>query len=121
MKIALVDNMNNNFFALARYFKDLGVETDLYLIPGRNYFHFDPKEDTWQNLEKEFWIKDFPFTYQASSYTRPIKRTISRTFGKYDKIIACGPSLGLFYRSDIFVDLFIPYGSDLFNLPFVST
>lgn len=118
MKVALIDNMNNNFFALARYFRDLGVEANLYLIPGRTHKHFDPQEDTWQDLTNADWIRNFPLPYHSSSYIRPIAGTIRRTFSKYDKIIACGPSLGLFKKAGINVDLFIPYGSDLFNLPF---
>lgn len=120
MKVALVDNMNNNFFALARYLRRFGVEVDLYLIPNRNHRHFDPQMDTWLDLKNELWIKEFPVTYGASSYIRPIKKKMCGIFEKYDKIIACGPSLGLFYKSGIVVDLFIPYGSDLFNIPFAS-
>lgn len=118
MKVALVDNMNNNFFALARYFRDLGVEVDLYLIPGRNHLHFDPKEDTWKDLRNAQWIKEFPFSYQLSTFFRPVTKTILRTFQKYDKVIACGQSLGIFSKAGVNVDLFIPYGSDLYNLPF---
>jgi glycosyltransferase involved in cell wall biosynthesis len=119
MKVALVDNMNNNFFALARYFRDLGLEADLYLIPGRSQLHFEPKEDTWQDLRNVSWIKEFPLGYGPCNYLRPIKRNLSQIFDKYDKIIACGASLSLFYKANINVDLFIPFGSDLINLPFM--
>mgnify|MGYP001407938024 FL=1 len=37
MRVALIDNMNNNFFSLTRYFRDLGVDADLFLIPDRKY------------------------------------------------------------------------------------
>jgi glycosyltransferase involved in cell wall biosynthesis len=118
MKVALVDNMNNNFFALARYFRDLGVEADLFLIPGRSTTHFDPKEDTWQDIENAPWIIDFPLRYENTSYLRSVKKSMRDVFCNYDKIIACGASVGLFYKAGIDVDMLIPYGSDLYNLPF---
>jgi len=120
MKVALVDNMNNNFFALARYFRDLGAEVDLYLIPGRNHTHFDPQADTWQDVGGMSWIKDFPMSYHPINYLKPARSTLYKMFAGYDKIIACGASLGLFYRGGISVDMFIPYGSDLINLPFFT-
>ena len=29
MKIALVDNMNNNLYSVARYFRDMDIQVDL--------------------------------------------------------------------------------------------
>jgi hypothetical protein len=40
MKIALVDNMNNNYFAFARYLKDLNIDVHLYTIPNHHMKHF---------------------------------------------------------------------------------
>jgi len=118
VKVALVDNMNNNFFALARYLKDLGVDADLYLIPGRNQRHFEPQNDTWSDLKNESWIKEFPVSYNFRSYLMPLKSKLKRLMLKYDKIIACGSSLGLLTKAGVRVDMFIPYGSDLIHSPF---
>lgn len=41
MKIALIDNMNNNFFAVTRYFRDLGIDAHLFLIQSESQ-HFTP-------------------------------------------------------------------------------
>jgi len=54
MKVAILGNMNNNNFALMRYFRDLGI--DAYLILFANdgtgtLKHFKPENDTW-NFEK---------------------------------------------------------------------
>jgi glycosyltransferase involved in cell wall biosynthesis len=54
MKIGLIGNMNNNNFALMRYFRDLGADAHLmlYANDGRNTLsHFTPEADTW-NIEK---------------------------------------------------------------------
>ena len=49
-KIALIGNMNNNNFALMRYFLELGADVDLLLFAddGRGSLaHFHPSCDTW--------------------------------------------------------------------------
>jgi len=117
-RVALVDNMNNNFFVFARYLRDFGVEADLFLIPERKFYHFDPKEDTWFNIEDFNWIKEFPISYSWKSFLRTNKNILQKTFSKYDRIIACGYSVGLLNEAGIRIDLFIPYGSDLINIPF---
>lgn len=118
MKIALIDNMNNNFFALTRYFRDLGIEADLFLVQNKSHAHFCPDQDTWENLSGVGWIKEFPVSYHWSSYIKPIASLLNKEFCGYDKIIACGLALGLLMRAGIKVDLFIPFGSDLFHFPF---
>lgn len=118
MKVALIDNMNNNFYAMARYLRELGVEADLFLIPGSSHRHFEPQEDSWSDLKNEIWIKEFPVPYRSTSYFIPSKSKIIKSFFGYDKIIACGLSLGLLIKAGFRVDMFIPYGSDLINSPF---
>jgi len=120
MKIALIDNMNNNMFALTRYFRALGINADLFLIPNSSHQHFAPEQDSWADLEGVSWIKEFPLSYNWKNYLMPVKHLLRNEFSAYDKVIACGPSLGLLHRAGIRVDLFIPYGSDLYNLPFFS-
>ena len=45
MKIALIGNQNNNFFALLRYFKDLNLDVTLFLF-NNEADHFLPVKDT---------------------------------------------------------------------------
>ena len=105
-----------------RYFRDLGIDADLFLIPGATkiHSHFDPSEDTWTDLTNVNWIKEFPVSYHWSNYINWSYKTVRKTFKCYDKVIACGPAVGLLHRAGITVDMFIPYGGDLFNLPFPS-
>jgi glycosyltransferase involved in cell wall biosynthesis len=119
MKIALIDNMNNNFFTITRYFRDLGHDADLYLIPNSSHRHFDPQEDTFQDVSKVSWIKSFPLIYSNKNvfFFDPNKLSI---FKQYDKIIACGLSVGFLQKAGIKIQLFIPYGSDLINIPFMA-
>ena len=120
MRIALIDNMNNNFFALARYLRDLGNDADLYLIPNSVHSHFEPDKDTWNDVSKLDWIKVFPCSYHWSSYFKSNNSSLRELFSKYDKIIACGPAIALLYKAKVKIDLFIPYGDDLINIPFPS-
>jgi hypothetical protein len=117
MKIALVDNMNNNFYSIARYFRDMGIQADLFLIPNFTPLLFLPENDSFDDVEKNDWIKFFPVSYGFLDYVFPRNNIIKKTFEDYDRIIACGQSIGLLSRADIKVDLFIPYGADLFNFP----
>lgn len=117
MKVALVDNMNNNFFAIARYLRDLGADAHLYLIPNSSHSHFDPQADTFHDLKHVDWIKAFPFDYSVRSIFK-LKGKLFNIFHDYDYVIACGQSVGFLYASGIEVDMFIPYGSDLYDIPF---
>ena len=43
-KIALIGNMNNNFFALCRHLRDRGYHAELFFRHTHDHFH--PKADT---------------------------------------------------------------------------
>jgi hypothetical protein len=54
VKIGLIGNMNNNNFALMRYFRDLGADAHLLLYSNDgqdSLSHFNPEADTW-DIEK---------------------------------------------------------------------
>tara|TARA_R110002096_G_scaffold178097_2_gene354988 strand:- start:1248 stop:2450 length:1203 start_codon:yes stop_codon:yes gene_type:complete len=119
MRIALVDNMNNNFFAMARYLRMFNADVSLYVMPGSPN-HFSPQEDTFKNLEELTWIKEFPIDYRKDWFfiNRRSLDLIRGEFREYDRIVVCGVALGLLNQSGIKCDLFIPYGGDLINDPF---
>ena len=119
MKIALIDNMNNSFFSLCRYLRDEGIDAHLFCMPGPEVSeHFRPQADTFQDVSRCDWILDFPVNahWLKSFFSR--FRDKLETLGQYDLIIACGPGLAYLYRAGIKTDIFIPYGSDLYELPF---
>ena len=112
--------MNNNFFAITRYFRDLGVDAHLFLIPQSGHKHFLPENDTHEDISNAEWIKIFPVNYRPLTYLLPLTQEKLKTLAEYDRVVACGPAVGLLGRAGIQVDLFIPYGSDLINFPFKS-
>lgn len=117
MKIALIDNMNNNFFSVARYLRGGGIDADLFVIPGASK-HFAPECDTFDDVKLMSWIKTFPSSYQWTNLFKFNKEIAN--LKKYDVIIACGQSMWLLNMHNVRVDLFIPYGSDLYETPFWS-
>ena len=116
MKIALVDNMNNNFFASARYMRELGYEVDLYVIPDAAD-HFHPRADTHQDVTQYEWVKVFPIPYKSVK-TLFFGDSKLQIFHKYDIVAACGYATALLQRAGITVDAFLPFGSDIYAAPF---
>lgn len=138
MKIGLIGNMNNNNFALMRYFRDLGADAHLLLYSNdgkRTLSHFTPDADTW---EIERWA---PFIHQTDIPNAPIaafdfpfstvvwlwselrrlkgalgcsvgavtQAQIRRAYRGYDRLIASGTTPATLARIDRALDLFYPY------------
>jgi hypothetical protein len=118
LKVALIDNMNNNFFAIARYLRDLGVDAHVYLIPGDSHAHFLPQTDTFADVGSLDWVRQLPLPYAPSSFYK--LQRLRPLLEPYDLIVTCGPSVGLLWRAGIRTDVFVPYGADLYDTPFVE-
>jgi len=114
MKIALIGNMNNNFSSLCRYLLDEGYDAHLFqYITDPNHFH--ATADTFEGqLDGRIHSVDWCIPTQLISYNvEKIKDELS----SFDFIIACGPTLAFLNKANIRVDVFIPYGSDVYSLP----
>ena len=138
MKIALIGNMNNNHFAMMRYFRDLAADAHLFLYEGDgvgSLEHFNPEDDTF-NIEKwEMFIHQTKITnsfYQAlpqpwkfffttlynlryailkkGGYIKYATNDyIKATLSGYDKIICNGYGPGILGLAKIKIDVFNPY------------
>lgn len=140
MKIAFIGNMNNNNFALMRYFRDLGADAHLllYTNDGQGTLsHFKPESDTWEIERWRPYIHqtsipnapiaafDFPLSWllasrsvfiawvgKTVSWLRPVsRREITKTYADYDKLIASGISPATLGRTGINLDIFYPYST----------
>jgi hypothetical protein len=118
VKIALIDNMNNNFFAMARYLRDLGVDAYVYVVEDSNMSHFSAEADTFRDIAKLDYIKTFPCGVTNKSWLFFNKNYIKKEFADYDLIITCGLSSAYLERAGIHTDIAIPYGTDLYEVPF---
>ena len=110
MKVAFVGNMNNNHFAMMRYFHALGIES--YLFKYANEFdHFQPECDSFE-IEK--WA---PYIIQTKivngdfkQYLKFQKTELHQIFKGFDFYIGNGMAPAYLNKAGIFLDVFIPYG-----------
>lgn len=116
LKIALIDNMNNNFFAIARYLRDLGVVAHLYLIPGSRHLHFHPQTDTFEDVSAMDWVRVLPVPYKPRALAAGGR--LRKLLASYDLTVTCGSAVGLLHWAGVRTDVFIPYGGDLFDTPY---
>lgn len=112
--VALIGNMNNNHFAIKRYLEGEGFHCDLYLFDNLPE-HFLPINDTWEIDKHQGSIKKLN---RGIPFIDFFKKKIDVDFKQYDICIGTGLTPYYFYRLGIKLDIFIPYGSDLYELPF---
>lgn len=115
MAVAFVCNMNNHFFAAVRHVRERGVDAHLLLLNNEST-HFHPSYDT------------FGLDYQAFTHTvdwgdplqfsRAQASRLREDLAPYDKIVACGSVPAFVHKAGRKVDVFVPYGSDILELPF---
>jgi len=138
LKIGLIGNMNNNNFAMMRYFRDLGADAHLLLYSndGKGTLsHFTPEADTWELQRWAPFIArttipnspvsalDFPASWclgwrqlahqllgSIESLDIPVTRAeVSRAFAPYQRLLGSGISPALLLRIGRQLDLFYPY------------
>lgn len=124
MKIALIGNMNNNNFAIMRYFRDLGEDAHLFLWANDgvgSLSHFAPENDTW-NMDK--WRTFIHETELINGYASvcvdlkslsfPISKDKIRSYFKdFDVLIGSGVAPALMGRINRPLDIFYPYSSGI--------
>jgi hypothetical protein len=119
MKVACIGNMNNIFFSLVRFLRDKGYEADLILTSEQN--HFLPENDSFR-IDEYNWIKEikkFPWpSEEETKFTLLDKFFLKQFMGKYDFLIGCGYAPGMLNYLDLKLNMFIPYGSDYYLVPF---
>jgi glycosyltransferase involved in cell wall biosynthesis len=138
LKIGLIGNMNNNNFALMRYFRDLGADAHLLLYANDgvgSLSHFTPAADTWL---PERWAPfihhtaianapvaafDMPVStvldgwaalsrrlgWQADAVRPSSRRQLRGTYRGYDRLVASGTSPATLLRTGRVLDVFYPY------------
>lgn len=108
--VALIGNMNNNFFSVSRYLRDAGIETTLFCLEGE-LEHFHPKADTYslgelRNVKELDWGRE-------ESYVRTKADQIRRDLADYDILIGSGAVPAYFHKAGMQLDVFAPYGYDI--------
>ena len=112
MKVALIGNMNNNFFSIMRYFRDLDIDAHLFIYRGE-YEHFSPEKDTY-NIEKyKKYIHKLSIRPSVMGLLFVNKRKIKEELDGYDFFIGCGIAPALFLKLKMRLDILIPYHDNI--------
>ena len=108
MKVALVGNMNNMFFSLMRYLRDLGVDAHLLMFSDEAS-HFLPENDTWDLNKWGHFIKVMDLKNSEIGLLSNSTAKIVNELSGYDKYIGCGIAPAYFYKANIKLQIFVPY------------
>jgi glycosyltransferase involved in cell wall biosynthesis len=114
MRVACIGNMNNNFFALTRFLRDMGVDAELLLLDTEQD-HFHPSADSYDRR-----YQAFTRSVGWGNYARFLKVTpaeIEASVDGYDVLIGCGTVPGFLDRIGRRLDVAVPYGDDIWDLP----
>jgi glycosyltransferase involved in cell wall biosynthesis len=115
MKVALLGNMNNMFFAAARHLRHAGVDVHLFLFNDTPP-HFHPGQDSF-SLDYQSYTTTLPYgSWQSFHRSRP--EALAEDTRGYDFLIGTGTAPALAHRAGKKLDVFFPYGEDIVYLPF---
>lgn len=111
MRVALLGNMNNNFFAIARWLRFNHIEAHVFY--NSINFQFEPKADTFKidNLDfchkVDWWISYNPLNINV----KEVKEKLSG----FDVIIGQGNEAAYAWAAGIKSQIYYPYGSDFYK------
>lgn len=105
--------MNNNFFSLVRYLQDRGYDAELLLL--NELDHFTPEADSFSEDYKNYTTQ---LTWMNTAFEDIDPARIRKDVERFDFIIGCGYAPAFLAKAGIQLDLFLPYGSDFYELPF---
>jgi len=109
-KIALIGNMNNNFFALVRYLRDAGFDAHLFFHPSLDHFH--PKADSFSLDYAKFCHE---INWLGEGFTN-LKLDACRSDLKgYCFFIGMGDEAAFAAAAGFRFDIYFPYGSDFYK------
>ncbi len=118
VKVALIGNMNNNFFSVVRYLRDRGIDARLLLL-NNEHPQFHPSNDTfdlsYQNYTIQLGWGD------GQSFYKMDKEKIESDLREYDFIIGCNTVPAFLHKINRRIDIFATFGSDFYALPFIPS
>ena len=103
--------MNNNFYSLFRYFKDLKFNVELLIFKNEplifNFKNDEPNKVSKLSIKQLSWGDRFDLIKTS-------KKKIYNDLKKYDILIGCGLSPAFCYKAGLNLDIFVPYGADIY-------
>ena len=109
-KIALVGNMNNNFYALTRYLRDAGYDAHLFYRLAMQ--HFQPEADSYTDEYKTYchcvdWLDN--------AFHNVDKKKVKQQLAGFDFYIGQGEEAAVAYLCGYKINVYYPYGSDVYK------
>lgn len=98
-------------FVLVRYLRNLNYNVFLFLLDESN--HFLPKNDTFSNEYEKYTL----VTSWDVMDPQERKKDVMNKLEDFNIIIGCGRSPAYLNEINKCIDIFIPYGSDLYEVP----
>lgn len=107
-RIALIGNMNNNFFAITRYLRDLGYDAHLFYRLAME--HFQPKADTYSLDYTDYchevqWLSNGFHNVDESEVIQDLKG--------FDFYIGQSDEAAVANSCGFNMDVYYPYGTDV--------
>ncbi|MBX3192236.1 MAG: glycosyltransferase [Labilithrix sp.] len=102
-------------FSLTRYLRDQGVDAELRLLNDEDA-HFHPSADTF-DLSYQQFVRRVGWG-DPREIARISADDVARSVRGFDFLIGCGSVPAYLDKIGRALDIFIPYGSDLIELPF---
>jgi glycosyltransferase involved in cell wall biosynthesis len=112
-RIALIGNMNNNFFSLVRYLRDAGYDAHLFYSVSNE--HFQPKTDTF-SLDYSSYCHEC--NWATELFTEKNIVSINATLDGFDFFIGQGLEAALASYAGYTMDVYYPYGSDFYKFAY---
>ena len=113
LRVALIGNMNNNFFAFTRFLRDRNIEAEFLLFDG-DFDHFSPSADTY-SFDFQQYVKLLDWGTTIYSLYKTPREKIIEDLAMYDVYIGCGLAPAFFYKAGLTLDIFVPYGGDIWT------
>lgn len=109
-RIALVGNMNNNFFAIARYLRDDGYDAHLYYRLAME--HFQPSSDTYDSDYEAYCHK---VDWLDNGFHNADIKEVRHVLRGFDFYIGQGEEAAIAYKAGFKMNVYYPYGSDVYK------
>jgi glycosyltransferase involved in cell wall biosynthesis len=111
--VALLGNMNNGHFALARYLRDRHVDAHVLLFDNEQP-QFHPSNDTYD----DGYLKFVHQLHWGSSWGLPFtpSKRVKQDLGRYDVLIGCGTAPAYCDKAGRRLDVFVPFGGDIWAM-----
>lgn len=109
--------MNNNFFSFVRHLRDRGHDARLLCIR-RELQHFLPSADTLDDLFRVY-TSELEWGNEGS-FRKTSAARVLHDLGAFTHVVGCGMIPAFMAKSGRRLDIFSPYGADLYRLPHFS-